>query len=347
LAAATAKVLRSADTAALMAYRPIGGGAAERAAGAAWLEPALGRVDPRRVLVAPGAQAALVALMTMLARPKAVILVDPLTFPGLLSAARRLDLTLVPVPGDSEGMSPDALDRACREHAPAALYLVPTLHNPTTVTMDRDRRRAVAEIARARDVAIVEDDAYGLLPDGPPEALAQSAPERTWYVSTLSKVLSPGLRAAFVVAPHEGGAEDLAGALRVVAGMVSPLASAVVADWIREGVAANLLAGVRAEAAARMRLAREILPGALGGPNGIHLWLDLPARWNRLALAGVARGRGLSLTPADVFSSDGRPPNGVRLSLGAARDLRALGMGLRSLADILRADAVPSPAHSV
>jgi DNA-binding transcriptional MocR family regulator len=330
-----------------MAYRPVGGGAAERAAGAAWLEPVAGPVSSRRVLVAAGAQAGLAALLTMLARPKASILVDPMTYPGLLSLARRLDLELVSVAGDGEGMAPEALDRACREHASAVLYVVPTLQNPTTVTMSPARRQAVAAIARARDVQIIEDDAYGLLPDAPPEVLARFAPERTWYVATLSKVLSPGLRTAFVVAPDESGAEDLAGALRAVAGMASPLTAAVASDWIREGVAIELLKGIRAEAAARARLAREILPAARGGPNGIHLWLDLPAGWDRLALAGVARGRGLSLTPADVFSSDGRPPNGVRLSLGAARDLPSLGGGLRSLADILRSAAAPSRAHAV
>jgi DNA-binding transcriptional MocR family regulator len=227
------------------------------------------------------------------------------------------------------------------------LYLVPTLHNPTTATLGPDRRRALAEVSRRHELQIVEDDAYGLLPATAPEAVARFAPERTWYVATLAKALSPGLRVAYVAAPGSAEAETLVGALRAVTGMAAPLNVAVATAWIREGTAQDLLAGVRAEAAARSALAREILPQARGGEHGIHLWLDLPEGWDRRALAGAARGRGLALAPADAFAAGEGAPDGVRLSLGAARDRASLAEGLRAVADILRSGAGAERGHLV
>ncbi|TAI64222.1 aminotransferase class I/II-fold pyridoxal phosphate-dependent enzyme [Bradyrhizobium sp. Leo170] len=87
---------------------------------------------------------------------------------------------------DEHGVVPTALDAACRRHAPKAVYLVPTIHNPTTATMPLSRREEVAEILRRNDVLLLEDDAYGPLePDAVP--LASLIPERTYFMASLSK----------------------------------------------------------------------------------------------------------------------------------------------------------------
>ncbi|NEX95390.1 PLP-dependent aminotransferase family protein, partial [Caulobacter sp. 17J65-9] len=265
---------------------------AERAAAVQWLEPLLGRIAPGRALVAPGAQAVLNALLVSVVRPGGTLAVEPLTYPGLLSLARHLGIGLVPVEVDAEGVTPEGLERVCAERRPQALYLIPTIQNPTTATMSVARREAVARIAAAHDLAIIEDDAYGLLPETPLPSIARFAPERTWYVSTLSKCLSPGLRVAFAVAPDTDGAERLSAALRAATGMASPLSSALTLTWIRDGVAQDLLAGVRAEAGARRALAADVLPGAIGHAQGIHVWLDLPPAWDRFALVDAVRARG-------------------------------------------------------
>ncbi|WP_370545474.1 PLP-dependent aminotransferase family protein [Caulobacter sp. 17J80-11] len=345
LAEGLSGVLGRADTATLMAYRPVGGGAAERAAVVQWLEPLLGRIAPERALVAPGAQAVLNALLVSVVRPGGALAVEPLTYPGLLSLARHLGIGLVPVEVDAEGVTPEALERVCAERRPQALYLTPTIQNPTTATMSVERREAVVRIAAAHGLAIIEDDAYGLLPESPLPPIARFAPERTWYVSTLSKCLSPGLRLAFAVAPDAAGAERLAAAMRAVTGMASPLASALILGWIRDGVAQDLLEGVRAEAGARRALAGDILPSATGPANGIHVWLDLPPAWDRFALVDAARARGLAPAPADAFAAAGAARNGVRLSLGAARDRESLSRALQALAATLK--SAPAFAHVV
>jgi DNA-binding transcriptional MocR family regulator len=326
------RILKRSDLAAVMAYRAPMGAAPERAAGAGWLRPVLGEVDPARVVVTAGAQAGLNAVMQVRLKAGDGLVVDALTYPGLISAARQRGLRQIPVEADEEGMSPDALEAACRTGA-RALYLVPTLYNPSAGTLSEARRRRLAEIARKHDLVILEDDAYGRLPDEPTPAVATFAPERTFHVATLSKSLSPGLRTAFVVAPDDAAARAVADAAHAQAMMPAPLMSAVFAGWMQSGTAEALLAGVQTEAAARRAIAAEVLPAARGGANSLHVWLDLPARLDRLALAEQARERGLGVATSDLFSA-GAPPNGLRLSLGAPGTRASLTRGLKALAEL-------------
>src|SRR5208282_1088359 len=100
---------------------------------------------------------------------------------------------LHPMAMDAEGVLPEALEAACRGGLRVAV-VSPTLHNPTTATMGLERRRRLAEVARARDLVLVEEDVYGLLPEGAPPPLATLAPERVVYLTGLSKTVAPGLR---------------------------------------------------------------------------------------------------------------------------------------------------------
>jgi len=331
-------VLDRTDPAALMAYHPGAGSLAQRTAGAAWLAPTVGEVAPDRILVSPGAQTALAALFTTLMRPGDALLVEPLTYPGVLALAAHLGLRLVPCPIDGEGMQPEALERLCAEHRPKAIYLVPTLQNPVATTMGLARRQDVARIARAARVPIVEDDAYGRLPGTPLPALAALDPENVWHVATLSKALSPGLRTAFVAAPDAASAQRLALALRALSLMASPLTAAVATAWIREGAAEHLLAAVRAEARARQALAREILPQAVGGPDGVHVWLDLPQGRDPASLRASAAQRGLSLVTAESFSAGPIARNGLRISLGGQARRDVLAQALQAVAGLLTAE---------
>ncbi|WP_269716564.1 aminotransferase-like domain-containing protein [Caulobacter sp. NIBR2454] len=327
------RILKRSDLAAVMAYRAPSGAAPERAAGARWLEPLLGTVDPARIVVTAGAQTALNAILQTQLQPGDAVVVDALTYPGMLSVAARLGLNLISAQADGEGMTPDALEAAARASGAKALYLTPTLHNPTAATLGEARREAIAGIARRLDLIVIEDDAYGRLPAEPLPSLAHFAPERVWHVATLSKALSPGLRTAFVAAPDAAMASVVAEGAHAVTMMPAPLMTAVFTGWMQTGVADALLAGVRTEAAARRAIAADLLPDAVGGDNSLHVWLDLSARLNRLMVAEAARLKGLAVVPADTFAV-GPASNGLRLSLGAPGSRASLIHGLKALAEI-------------
>lgn len=318
-------ILARADAATLMAYHPGPGSLAQRTAGAAWLAPTLGTVDPERFVVASGAQTALSALLDHLTVPGDTVVVEAFTYPGLLATARRRGLNLIACPLDDEGLQPEALSRLVAQHRPRLICCTPTFQNPTVATMGPARRAAVIEIARTAGAMILEDDAYGLLPASPSPALAALWPEGVFHVATTAKALSPGLRLAYVVAPP-GRAEGFAETLHAIAQMPAPLMAGVATQWIREGVAARVLAGVRSEAIARRALAAEFLPRAVGGAESLHVWLA------DVAVMPAARERGLALVGADAFRAPGVVGEGLRISLGAASKRAALTRSLRDLA---------------
>jgi len=311
----------------LLRYQEAGGTSQDRHAGTQWLTPRLPGLTADRVLVCPGAQGALLALASLLARAGDTICAEALLYPGFRSLAAQMKITLHPLAMDGEGIDPDAFATACRQAKPKALYCTPTLHNPTTATMSLARRQAIVAVARQYGVPIIEDDAYGLLPQAKLPPLAALAPELTYHVAGLAKCLSPALRIAYLAAPDARSANRVAAALRATVSMASPLTAAIATGWIGDGTASAVLEAIRAEAARRQGLAERILPAHCGvvRSEGFHLWLPLPAPWNRGDFAAQLRSGGIGVVVSDAFALTSPPPEAVRIGLGAvpSADLEA------------------------
>lgn len=322
----------------LLQYQEAGGTLADRTAGAAFLAARLPSVTPERVLICPGAQGALLAVVRSLAAPGDIICVEELTYPGFRALAAHLGLQLAPVQMDRHGLLPEAFAAACRSHQPKALYCTPTLHNPTTATMPVERREAIAGIARQYGVAIIEDDAYGALPRQALPPLAVFAPELTYHVAGLAKCLSPALRIAYVVPPDARMTARLASAVRAMTSMASPLTAAIATGWIQDGTAGAVIGAIRKETAARLQLADAILPQGLvqSHPDGFHLWMRLPAPWTRGELTSRLRAGGIGVVGSDAFAVT-NPPEAVRLGLGAPESREELRQSLQIIADLLNA----------
>ncbi|MCT9812354.1 PLP-dependent aminotransferase family protein [Acidovorax sp. Be4] len=330
------QVLMRADSALLMTYHLGGGSDSDRKAGAKWLEPMFGSLDSAQVLVCPGAQAAIAALILALTEPGDVILAEPASYPGLRTAAAQFGRRIIAVAADKHGMLPEALSQACREHKPGLVYLNPTLQNPTAITMAERRRKEIASIAKRCNVRIVEDDPYWLLADAPPPPIATLAPEQVYYISTLSKCLTPGLRVAFVLIRDAHERERFLVALRSFALMVAPLTAALATQWIFDGSAETLMQGVRKEARLRHRMARDVLAGRYSGAgDGLHVWLELPGYWNSSQLARAAESEGIAVTPAEAFATGSGSVNAIRISLGSIKDRGRLKAGLQRLSHLL------------
>lgn len=180
-------------------------------------------------------------------------------YPGFIALVRRYGLQLTVVPSDRNGVDPEGLEATCAKSKVRAVYVVPTNDNPTTATMDLDRRAALAAVDEWHGLLVIEDDAYGLLPERPLPPIASLAPDRTWHIASVSKALSPGLRVAWLRAPTVGRAWRLAADVHETAIMAPPLNAAVVADWSGSGVFTRLTGAVRAEAQARQALAAKFI----------------------------------------------------------------------------------------
>ena len=221
-------------------------------------------------------------------------------------------------------------------HDARVIYLNPTLQNPTTRTMPEKRRLDIARTAARLNIRIIEDDPYWLFAENAPPPLARLMPNQVYYVSTLSKCLSPGLRTAFVVLPETRSQQAFLSALRTFS-LTSPLATTLVTQWIHDGRAAQLLAAVQTETHTRQRMARGTLAGATSAPanEGIHVWHTLPSYWRALDLAAVARDNGLVVAPAEAFYTGSSAPNAIRISLGGCASREQLEVALRKLSNLL------------
>jgi DNA-binding transcriptional MocR family regulator len=320
----------------LLRYQEPGGTSRDRSAGAAWLSSRLDSLSAERVLVCPGAQGALLAVAGALVSPGDVIVVEPLTYPGFLSLAAHLRVQLIAAPTDAEGPIPDAFDSLCAERRPKAFYCNPTIHNPTTLTIPLERRKALAAIARAHQVPIIEDDAYGALPLRPIPPFSAIAPEIVYHIAGLAKCLAPALRIAYLVAPDVRAANRLAGSLRTTASIASPLTASIATRWIEDGTANAVLEAIRHEAAARQTIAAQILRSndVLTDAEGFHIWLRLTPPWTRGQFVARLRSAGIGVVASDAFAL-GSPPEAVRLGLGAPARHDELTQSLQIVADLL------------
>lgn len=337
------------------AYPPTTGEAAHRQQMARWFARAGLEAEARRIFLTNGAQHALALALDVVfagVEPhETVLFVERQTYPGALALARQRRVPLVGVDLDDAGMVPAALERALATHhrQRRLVYLVPTMHNPTTATMDNGRRHAIVAVCRAHDARIVEDDVYTLEADPQRPPLARLAPERTLYVNSLSKTLNPALRIGGLVVPPD--LVEVAEAALAASGLVvSPISCAVMEQWLLDGTADAIADAVATEADRRTALARSILglPARPSQGRGYHLWLPMVrADAERLALA--ARAADILLTPPSATMANPQAnPSGVRLCVGAPAldDLtQALGALARLLASLHPPAEMPGPAH--
>ncbi len=327
----------SANLISLLRYQSTTGGTQDKAAASSWLSKRGMVPSLERIAITPGAHATMTAILSTMTRPGDVILCEGVTYPGLRAITARMGLQLVGLPMDSAGILPDALDAAIYLHQPKALYLNPTVQNPTTLTIPQSRRMEIAEVLIRQRLPLIEDDAYGFIPASCPAPFATLAPDLTWHIGGLAKCLGAGLRLAYTVAPNSRAAYSLAQAFRASAVMPSPLCMALATRWIEDGTADAIRFYIRKESAARQKIAAETLAGHnfSGGPDAFNIWLKLPLGASRAELMGRMAGRHVGLMPSDAFTVLGKPDEHVRICLGGVIQREELHASLLFMANSL------------
>ncbi|WP_116134706.1 PLP-dependent aminotransferase family protein [Tropicimonas sp. IMCC34043] len=327
----------SANLVDLLRYQSPTGTERDRTAASIWLSlrgmvPALERVS-----VTPGAHATMAAVLSIIARPGDTVLCERITYPGIRNLAARFGVQLVGLEMDEKGVTPEALRDAIGRHAPKALYLNPTLQNPTTLTIPEDRRLELAAVLRAERLTLIEDDAYGFIPMRAPAPIALSAPDLTWHIGGLAKCIGAGLRLAYTVAPSARCAFRLVQAIRALSVMPSPLSMALTTQWIEDGTADGIRRFIRAETAARQAIAREALDGIqfAAAENAFNIWLTLPEGIGRADVIARMAGRQLGLMPSDAFTVEGAPGEKLRVCLGGSVSRETLRENLYFLGNAL------------
>lgn len=295
------------------------------------------------LLITRGSQMALDLVARALIAPGDVVAVEALGYRPAWAALRAAGARLVPLPVDAHGLDTDALAELCDRERVRAVYVTPHHQYPTTAVLSAGRRLALLELARAQRIAVIEDDYdHEFHYDGRPVLpLASADPAGVVvYLGTLSKILAPGLRLGFVVAPAPL-LEKLATIRTFVDRQGDHTVERAVAELLEDGEVQR-----HARRARRVYLARrEVLVEALGQRLGDALTFERPAGgmalWARAA-AGIdvdawadrALARKVVFSTARRFTFDGRRRSFVRLGF-AALDEKELREAVRRMAAAL------------
>ena len=308
------------------------------------------------LIVTTGSQQALDLVGKTLLDPQDTVLVESPTFLATIQCFRLYGPTVMGVPIDVDGVDVDALEQMIQQHRPKLVYLVPTFGNPSGAMTSLQRRLRVLELAVKYQTVVVEDDPYGDLyfADAPPPSLlalsAQVPGSRDWLVhcGSLSKVLSPGLRIGWMVAPP---------ALLARATMckqfsdahTSTFAQATAAQYLQAGRMPATLQNVRQVYASRARAMCQALQQHLGeglsfhAPmGGLFVWAKLTGKTGFTTdgnlLAKRAIEKGVAFVPGAPFFAD-KPDNAtIRLSFATA-DESKIAEGIERLGQALRETA--------
>lgn len=314
------------------------GEAALRAEVVTWMgDRILGHIGPEDVALTHGGQNAIHLIFDCCLRgERPVVLIEELAYPGFRYAARAARADVVPVEIDEHGIVPAALEAACRRHGAQVLCLTTEAQNPSTGRMPVKRRQEIAEIARAYDLQILEDDCYSVAASDIP-SLRALAPERVWLVGSVSKTLSAALRFGYVICPAGMGEAGRLTAQHGFFALSRPVAELML-RLFQSGAAARIREHVQAEFSARQQILVNHL-GAfdLGWQPGVpFVWLRLPLGWRASTFLRTAEARGVLVRSADEYALvHGRAPNAVRIAIAAGLPREAFGNAMQTLADLL------------
>ena len=307
-------------------------------------------VAPEQLIVTTGSQQALDLLGKTLISPGDKVIVEGPTFLATIQCFRLYGAELISAPIDGEGVDTEALERLIAEHRPKFVYLIPTFGNPSGALLGLARRKKVLELAVQYQTPVVEDDPYGDLYFGdtppPPSLLALSGQvpgsrELLVHCGSLSKVLSPGLRVGWMVAPPELLARATM-CKQFSDAHTSTFAQATAAQYLAAGRMPATLAKVRAVYAERAQAMGDALRTQLGGAisfvqpqGGLFVWARLTGAGGTVADGNVfaknAIAQGVAFVPGTPFYCAQPDHATLRLSFATA-DVEKIREGVARLA---------------
>jgi 2-aminoadipate transaminase len=299
-------------------------------------------VDPEQVLITTGSQQGLDLVAKVLIDSGSRVLVETPTYLGALQAFAPMEPEVVGVASDAEGV--DVADLAAQRAGARFFYVLPNFQNPTGRTMSEARRQALVQTARELALPIVEDNPYGdLWFDAPPPApLTARHPEGSIYLGSFSKVLAPGLRLGYLVAPPHVLPKLLQA--KQAADLHSPgFNQRMVAEVLRDGFLERHVPTIRALYHAQrdaMLAAMEREMRGLGvqwnvPDGGMFLWARLPAGMDALTLLPKAVERGVAFVPGAPFYAGEPDARTLRLSFVTSTTSQ-IASGIATLAATIR-----------
>ncbi|MCB6182014.1 PLP-dependent aminotransferase family protein [Leeia sp. TBRC 13508] len=294
-----------------------------------------GKVNTSDLTLCTGAQHALTEVLASFVSKGESILCESLTYPGLKTVATQLGIRLIGIPMSKTGIDLIQLEKKLKQGGIRTLVLMPTLHNPTTMTMPIAEREALAALIRRYPITVIEEDVYGPFAKHPQPAMVSICPEKVIYISGLSKTVAPGLRIGAIFDPGKQLPFG-EGHWHSTSWYVNPLQADIAEEWLKTGTALKRLQKQKKE----MHLRHQIADSFIGQSEtdehfSPHRWLHTQTEQQSHILANLLLSHGIRVASDRVFSTTATPsPSGIRMALASAPDHARLREAMQIIAEV-------------
>ena len=307
------------------------------------------KVDPADVMVTSGGQQALDLMAKVLIDPGDVIVAEAPSYPGALNAFTSYQADVVQVETDDEGLRidllEDLLDKLEAEgRRPKFIYTVPTFQNPAGVTLSLPRRQRLVDVARERELLVLEDNPYALLRyegDALPALRTLDGGDYVMYLGTFSKILSPGIRLGWIVAPPPV-LEKVNLGKQAADLCTSTLSQLMVQAYFEESRWQDYVTSLndiyRARRDAMLGALEEFFPPEAEWTHpegGLFVWATLPDFVDTTALLARALRDNVAFVPGEGAFLDGRGHNAMRLNFSASSESE-IREGIRRIGEVVK-----------
>lgn len=328
---------------ALLTYEDPTGLISHKKAALSWLEKIKCYPSIDNIAITAGTQNALTITLLALFSPGDYIAVDCFTYPNFITLAKMLNIKLIPIKSDNNGIIPEELEAHAKKKRLRGLFIVPSCNNPTTVVTTDFRKRQLAEIVKKYNLILIEDDIHAFLNSniipnymGP---MSRYAPDQSVYICSLSKSICSGLRVAYLIYSNPFR-ERILNALFAVNVKTSSFNVQLVSSLIMNNIADEIVTKKLETAKIRNQLFNDIFPYApkKGHPLSFYRWLPISSNKPGKQIEDYMLSKGLKIYHSDRFvcgSTNKNNEHYIRVSLSNLDNDVSLENGLRRLKIVL------------
>jgi len=286
----------------LLNYTDEQGLLSHREAGVRWLSFVGAEAKPDQIICINGSQHGLQLILNALLQPHDTIAVDEYTYPGLLSLAKRFQINIIPVAMDNKGLCPNDLSQKFKQYRFSAIFVMPTLHNPTNIHMPAERRDEISHFCERHKLIIIEDETQGILCPENTGAFFDRLPNQTIILSSVSKALSSGLRVGYMAVPRRM-ISTFKNMIQETCWMATPLVHELAKRGIMSGYAQDCLAISRVEILRRKAFLNDVMGDVTYFTQSYspHYWIEITAKTKDTEMVAALEEKGIKTSPSSQF----------------------------------------------
>lgn len=307
-----------------------------RMAAKKWMQRFSMDVPIENIAITSGSQNSITLILISIFNPGDKIAVDTYTYPNFIELANMLNIQLIPIEADSLGIIPERLDLICSINSIKGIYINPSCNNPTAVIMDMDRRKEIAHVIKKHKLILMEDDIYSFLAPQGYLPISHFVPERFFYMLSISKALSSGMRVGFIGYANQF-AEKITKGLFNINIKTSSLNAEIITELINTGIADKIIRQ-KEIAEERNELYRQYFKVANSHENPLSFfrWLPLRQKYHGRQFEQNALKSGIRVYHSYRFlTGKEETAQFIRISLTSVAEFQELDKGLQILNDFL------------